>query len=147
MHVSLLNLLFSSDVLVAVASLYLRVPNVSFKRRKSDVIWHFVVGRVTWTRMLDRKPNDCSRWFLSLLSVRSGLEKPLLIHRIIPHLWNEVISLVRGIFADVSVYFLFITIRVDPYRIHKYAISELCLAFNETNLCFRYFSLRLLDSK
>ena len=38
MHVSLLNLLFSSDVLVAVASLYLRVPNVSFKRRKSDVI-------------------------------------------------------------------------------------------------------------
>ena len=147
MRVCLLNLLLFFEVLVAAASLYLRVPKVSFKRRKSDVIWRFDVSCVTWTRMLDGKPNGCSRWFLSLLSVGSGLEKPLLTHRMIPHLWNEVICLDREIFADVSVYILFITIRIDPYRIHKYAISELCLAFNRTNFCFCYFSLRSLDSK
>ena len=127
------------NFVVAVASLYIRVPNVSFKRRKSDVIWRFDVSRVSWTRMLDGKPNGCSRWFLSLRGVGSGLEKPLPSHRTIPHQWNEVICLDREIFADVSVYILFISIRVDPYRIHKLAISELCLAFNRTNLCFCFF--------
>ena len=139
MHVCLLNLLLFFEVLVAAASLYLRVPKVSFKRRKSDVIWRFDVSCVTWTRMLDGKPNGCSRWFLSLRGVGSGLEKPLPSHRTIPHQWNEVICLDREIFADVSVYILFISIRVDPYRIHKLAISELCLAFKRTNLCFCFF--------
>ena len=85
--------------------------------------------------------------FFPYLCVWSSLEKPLPAHRIIPDLWNEVISLDKGIFADVSVYILFKTIRVDPYRILKYAISELCLAFNETNFFFLLFSPKITRLK
>ena len=40
------------------------------------VLLKFVV--ITWTRMLDGKANGCLQWFLSLRSVTSGLQKPLL---------------------------------------------------------------------
>ena len=43
---------------------------------KPIVLLKFVVIR--WTRMLDGKANGCSQWVLSLRSVTSGQEKPLL---------------------------------------------------------------------
>ena len=51
-------------------------PIVLLKFSLPSCRWIFVV--ITWTRMLDGKANGCSQWFLSLRSVASGLEKPLL---------------------------------------------------------------------
>ena len=43
---------------------------------KPIVLSKFVV--ITWTRILDGKANGCLQCFLSLRSVTSGLQKPLL---------------------------------------------------------------------
>ena len=55
-------------VLIVVASLDLRVLDVSCETRGSDVIVRFDVG-VMSTHMLDEKVNGCSQCFLNLRNV------------------------------------------------------------------------------